>query len=245
MSSPIPLTSTGPYAGPEMPLEPEEIILLGGCVYDITGVAVTSALSPGLTTNGSTDSTFAPSPAFVSAAIGQAMDTVSRWQRLAAAAQFIIRITERLTDEHLYAVIRAVGLEGDPTVTALLARAETHGGLSAHMHARVPGCTNLFNAELNRAVAIFQYLVTLPGGFLATGAPGVVASPTNEDHHTAGCIAGAVITGLGAYAIGHATAIAVGSGGTLSPIAGIEAVGGAALVTGGLGMIDHHCFADT
>lgn len=234
--SPMLPSSTGPYEGPDLPFDPQEIITLGGCVYDLSGVAIPTSLTGGLLTHGSTPLIAAPPSAALTGDVTTlAYENVGRWLRLKDAAPFLVKVANRLTNAHVEGALAAAGLHEHPdAVTARHQAPSADGGLTRLLQTRIATLGDEVSAELDRAVQLLQYFSTWPAGFAANG-------PSGSHTSILGCAMGAAEVVGGTAVVILAAGKEATTAGAATPLAAITGAAGVAYIAGGLSTMSAHC----
>jgi hypothetical protein len=242
-STPIPLTSTGPYAGPPLDMDQDDLNSLGDLGTWLPGVAVPATFSPQLVDGdldfgppGSVPGIAASIPSLVDAAL----QNVFRWSSLLGLAPFLINLADRLTDAHLEAVLRAIGIYDRPDTHHVLEASHAEGGLAAALRKRARQAPAEFQSELARATTVLGYfgsvIVATNDGHAPPPAPAMTDS-------AAGCVFGAAALVGGSAIVVVAAAKEVGTAGAATPAALLTGALGVAIAGGGVTAMSTHCFS--
>lgn len=231
--------STGPYAGPDFPMTSEEIILLGGCVFDITAARVMSFTSRGMLTDGAIVASTVAAPS-ASTVLGLGFENVSRWRNLLHAVPTVLAVAQRLSDDHIEAVLRMTGIAATPNGAHVLDTAGREGGIARALASRSAGIADAVSAELQRATALLHYFTTLPTGLVEPRpSPQNLLPATDLD---LGCAVGIFEVYVGMEVV-LATVAAEGvTAGAATPAAVLTGAAGVAVIGGGMATVSGHCF---
>ncbi|MGW4210850.1 hypothetical protein ACWEIJ_22865 [Lentzea sp. NPDC004789] len=231
-----------------VPLTEEEIIRLGGCVYDMHGVGLpiwaTRLITPPAPL-GSAPAIYSaqfeqhavtvPSTAVVDAV----WELVGQWKRLTASVDLLQSLGERLTDDDYLHAAQVAGIAEGPAFTKIAAGADR--GIAAALRGHLTGIGSAFASTLDDYTRTMQSVLA----WQRTGEPldrMPWEGPATYGGSVGGCVVGAGMFVAGTGILATTVVAVVASDGAALPLAPMATTLGTGLFAGGAAVMASECF---